>query len=539
MMKLAVATEKLRKMLSANSDATMNLEYITEDYDLTGILTRDEFEVMSNDLLDRVEKNCKIAIQRAGIQGVHSVEILGGTSRMPILQRIYAKAFQVEQVNKTLNPEEAISRGCAVQAAMLSPLYKVKDFSIKDMVYYPLTFYYTPRDMDVDAVPELLFDEKNTFPVTKIINTVKNGPFRIRIFNEICGISTSFAVNSPEEANEYKIKVHIKMDKNGVLSLEKAERIEREEPAKEDEKMDEDKKETVAPSNPEDVKEGEKKAEDPPTSQDEKKAKEEEEKKKAKPKIKKIPLNFQSDLRGMDESSLKQAIDDEKVYTKRDKTARETLEKRNELESFIYESRANLTSTYKEFVKEEIAANILQTLQVSEEWIYDEGQDTTKEKYQEKLSLLKDYVQPIQLRKRFYEEIPSIINNLEEAIKYSYENFNATDEKYAHILDSDRQAFMNKAKENQEHLKHIKEILAKSQKFEDLGISTDDLVKRASQQREVTNQVMNRPKPAPPKAEEKPSEAKSEEKSEAKSEEKSDEQMKSEESKEEKPMEVD
>ena len=144
----------------------------------------------------------------------------------------------------------------------------------------------------------------------------------------------------------------------------------------------------------------------------------------------------------------------------------------------------------------------------------------------------------IQSRRKFYEEIPSIVQNLEDAIKYSYENFNNTDEKYIHILESDRQTYMNKAKENQEYLKHIKEILSKKQKFEDSDIRVDDLIKRALQQREATNQIMSRPKPVLPKAEEKHKEHIKDKSAETKSK-MNKEKMRTEESKEELPMEID
>ena len=528
--KLVVAVEKIRKMLSANSDAVLNLEYITEDYDLNGIITRDEFEGLVSDLLDRVEKNCKIALQRAGVKSVNSVEILGGSSRMRVVQQIYAKAFQVEQVDKTLNPEEAISRGCAVQAAMLSPMYKVKEFTIKDMVYYPLKFYYTPKDMDVEGQAELLFDEKNTFPVTKIINTTKNGPFRIKIFNEECGISSNFLVDSPEEQNEYKIKVHIKMDKNGVLSLERAERIEKaEEKEAEDDKKTDEKPvdgQEKKPETPEDTKE------------------EEEKKKKLKQKIKKTPLNCISETRGLDETALKQAIEGEKNYSKRDRIFRETADKKNEVESYIYESRAGLNSHLKEYTTQDAFTSILADLEKTENWLYDEGADSTKENYQEKLTYLRNQIQPIVLRYNVYGEIPLLIQKLEEAIRLSYESFSSTDEKYSHITESDRQAYINKAVENHDFLKNIKNVLESRQKFEDPGISTDELLKRATQQRELTHQVMSRPKPIPPKVEEKPAENKTdakpaEEKKDSQDEIKKDEAKENEENKESKPMDVD
>ena len=96
------------------------------------------------------------------------------------------------------------------------------------------------------------------------------------------------------------------------------------------------------------------------------------------------------------------------------------------------------------------------------------------------------------MRKRNYEEIISIISSLEEAIKYSHDNFNSTDEKYIHILECDRQVYMNKALENQEHLEQIKKMMRLKPKFDELDINTEDLAKRALRQRESTDQIMSR-----------------------------------------------
>ncbi|OMJ95964.1 hypothetical protein SteCoe_521 [Stentor coeruleus] len=552
--KLAVAIEKVRKTLTVNSDSHLSVEYISEDYDLNGVITRDEFESLTENLLDRIERNCKIALQKSGVQSVHSVEILGGASRMPIVQKIYAKAFQLEQVNKTLNPEEAISRGCAVQAAMLSPLYKVKDFSIKDMVYYPLKFCYTPKDMDMDIdVPtEVLFDEKNIFPVTKIINTTKSGPFRIKVFNEICSLCTSFIVDCPEEPNEYKIKVHIKMDKNGVLSLEKAERIERAEVEEEKASMDIDKpaeaEKPQAEVKVEDenlTEEDKKKAEEDKKKAEEDKKKPEEEKKKAKPKIKKTPLKCISDIRGLDEKAMKTCIDLERKFTDKDRLAKATLEKKNELESFIYDSRANINGILNEYTTKDHASKILNDFQNTENWLYDDGSDTVKEEYEKRLKFLRDDMNPIKTRYTFYSEIPGVIAYLEEAIKYSHDMFAVVDEKYSHIAATERQGFVNKALENQEVLNQVKASLAKLQKYQDSGINSGDLTKRAQQLREQVNQIMNKPKPTPPKVEEKAEGEKTEtekNKDEPKGETKPEEKKQAEDEKEDKseqPMDTD
>ena len=507
-MKLAVAVEKLRKTLSANSDSHFSVEYLIEDLDLNALITREQFEAMSTGLLGRIEDNCRIALARAGIESVSSVEIIGGGSRIPMVQRAYAKAFKVEQVEKTLNQEEAVSRGCAVQAAMLSPLYRVKDFSVKDMVYYPLKFHYTNPSMDIDATPEILFDAKNTFPVTKIINTIKNGPFGVKVINEEQQLANFFSVNAPEEPAEYKIKIHIKMDKNGVLSLEKVEKVERiEEEVKPEEKKEEAKSENNAEGKPENMDEDKAKG-----KEEEKK----EEEKKTKAKLRRTPIAFVGDQRGLNEQTIKDAIEKEKKFMASDNLARETLEKKNELESFIYDTRSHLGSYLAEYSTPETVNKLLESMKVIEEWLYDDGSDSTKDQYVLRLNNLRNELKPIQARYVSYSEIPNVLKSLEDAIKYSHEMFANTDERYSHILESDRQVILNKANEMNEILREVKVSLDGKKKYEDSGVNTDDIVKKALSLREVTNQIMNKPKPAPKVEEKKDEEKKTEDKSEDK-----------------------
>lgn len=65
------------------------------------------------------------AVEAAGLtpEGVHQVELVGGCSRIPAVQRILAQYFGREP-SRTLNAKEAVSRGCALQCAMLSPSFK-------------------------------------------------------------------------------------------------------------------------------------------------------------------------------------------------------------------------------------------------------------------------------------------------------------------------------------------------------------------------------------------------------------------------------
>lgn len=66
------------------------------------------------------------------LEEIHSVEIVGGSSRVPAIKQCIEKIFG-KSPSTTLNQDEAVSRGCALQCAMLSPAVRVRDFSVTDV----------------------------------------------------------------------------------------------------------------------------------------------------------------------------------------------------------------------------------------------------------------------------------------------------------------------------------------------------------------------------------------------------------------------
>lgn len=68
---------------------------------------------------------------------LEAVELVGGSCRVPAIKEIIMDVFKRE-LSTTLNLDEAVSRGCALQCAMLSPTFKVRDFSITDIQPYPI-----------------------------------------------------------------------------------------------------------------------------------------------------------------------------------------------------------------------------------------------------------------------------------------------------------------------------------------------------------------------------------------------------------------
>lgn len=71
------------------------------------------------------------------------MEIAGGSSRVPALKRAVEEVFG-RPISTTLNQDEAVSRGCALQCAMLSPAVRVREFSVTDIQPYPLKLTWDP-----------------------------------------------------------------------------------------------------------------------------------------------------------------------------------------------------------------------------------------------------------------------------------------------------------------------------------------------------------------------------------------------------------
>lgn len=88
-----------------------------------------------------VTKNCLLAGLR--VEDIHSVEIVGGSSRVPALKNLIFAIFN-HQPSTTLNQDEAVARGCALQCALLSPAVRVRDFNVSDIQAYPIKLVWDP-----------------------------------------------------------------------------------------------------------------------------------------------------------------------------------------------------------------------------------------------------------------------------------------------------------------------------------------------------------------------------------------------------------
>lgn len=173
------AAEKVKKILSANQQAPLNIESLMNDVDVSAMITRAEFETMVEPILARVEAVLDQALAEAKLSkdDIDVVELVGGGARVPAIKE-RVQAFFGKPLSFTLNQDEAIARGCAFSCAILSPIFKVRDFAVQDVISYPIEFAWEKApDIPDEDTSLVVFNKGNLMPSTKILTFYRKQPF--------------------------------------------------------------------------------------------------------------------------------------------------------------------------------------------------------------------------------------------------------------------------------------------------------------------------------------------------------------------------
>ena len=120
--RLNIAAEKAKKTLSSSTTATIEVDSLMDGVDYTHTLSRAKFEQLADKIFKRTITPITQLLQDAKMNkgDIHEIVLVGGTTRIPRVQELLSEFFNNKQLNKSLNPDEAVAYGAAVQAAILT-----------------------------------------------------------------------------------------------------------------------------------------------------------------------------------------------------------------------------------------------------------------------------------------------------------------------------------------------------------------------------------------------------------------------------------
>ena len=235
-LRLRAECEKAKKLMSSNvQPIPIGLECFIDDKDVNGKLSRAELEELAQPIIDRIRNTLENLLKEAKVtpEDLESVEIVGGSTRIPIVKQLVQDIFR-KQPMTTMNADESVARGCTLMCAILSPTFKVKEFKIEDCQPYPITLSWqggVNEDNEVEV-----FSRWNAIPSTKMLSFYKKEALTVEArysypndipFSEArIGQYTIEQIQPQPDGTPSKIKVKVRLNRNGIFDVTQASLIE-------------------------------------------------------------------------------------------------------------------------------------------------------------------------------------------------------------------------------------------------------------------------------------------------------------------------